>query len=610
MSTAIEVPAVPTADAAATLPAMLLRHADSRAGAVALRVKRLGRWEEFSWADYERRATVVGLGLRELGIGTGDRVAVLSDNRPEWLFADLGTQGIGGVTVGVYPTSSEAEVGHVLANAVAKIVMVEDEEQLDKTLLVRDQLPHLEKIVVLDTRGIRSLEDPSTMSLEELEAIGEQRFRGAPREWRDSVASLRGGHDVAIVVYTSGAAGPPQGVMLSHANLAAAADITTEFYGARQDEEVLSYLPLGHVAERLVSVVAAVRAGYVVNFGEGGESFPNDLREVQPTFFLGVPRVWERLSAGVQFRVRNASRLKRWNYSFWQRRGAKVAAARMRGRHKGRLSQFLAWVFLGRSLRQKLGMSRIRVALSGAAPIAPDVLEYLWSLGIPVREVYGQTENTALATATPADDVRIGKVGRPLPGVEVRIADDGEVLVRSPGNFLGYLSDEVATQAAYVDGWLRTGDLGELDADGSLAITGRTKDIVMTAAGVNISPNKLENLLKFSPFIRDAMVIGDRRPYLAALIGIDLGMVSVWAQQQNLQFTTHRDLVEKPEVRRLVESAVTDVNRQVAEEEQLQGFEILPIDLEETGALTATQKVRRGMAAAQFQDLIERMYAA
>jgi long-chain acyl-CoA synthetase len=610
MSTAVEVPAVPTADAAVTLPAMLLRHADSRANDAALRVKRLGRWEEFSWADYERRAASVGLGLRELGVGTGDRVAVLADNRPEWLFADLGTQGLGGVTVGVYPTSSEAEVGHVLANSVAKIVMVEDEEQLDKTLLVRDQLPHLEKIVVMDTRGIRSLEDPTTMSLEELEALGEQRLRSSPREWRDSVASLRGGHDVAIVVYTSGAAGAPQGVMLSHANLAAAADVTTEFYGARTDEEVLSYLPLCHVAERLVSVVAAVRAGYIVNFGEGGESFPNDLREVQPTFFLGVPRVWERLAAGVQFRVRNASRLKRLNYNVWQRRGMKKAAARMRGRRGNAVSGFLSWLFLGRSLRKKLGMSRVRVALSGAAPIAPDVLEYLWSLGIPVREVYGQTENTALATATPENDVRIGKVGRPLPGAEVRIADDGEVLVRSPGNFLGYLGDEAATQAAYDDGWLRSGDLGEIDADGFLAITGRTKDIVMTAAGLNISPNKLENLLKFSPFIRDAMVIGDRRPYLAALIGIDIGMVSVWAQQQNLQFTTQRDLVERIEVRRLVEGAVNEVNRQVDEHEQVQGFELLPIDLEETGALTATQKVRRGTAAAQFQDLIERMYAS
>ena len=588
---------------------MLVRHADARARDVALRVKRLGRWEEMTWADYERRATRIGLGLRELGVGTGDRVAVLADNRPEWLFADLGTQGIGGVTLGVYPTSSESEVAHVLGNSVSKIVIVENEEQLDKTLLVRDQLPHLEKIVVIDTRGIRSLEDPDTMSLEELEALGDQRFQRSPGEWRDSVASLPGGPDVAIVVYTSGAAGPPQGVMLSHDNLTVAAETAASFYGARRDEEILSYLPLCHVAERLVSVIVAVRSGYIVNFGEGGESFPNDLREVQPTFFLGVPRVWERLAAGVQFRMANASRIKRWNYNIWQRRGAKVAAARMRGRRR-RLSELFAWLFLGRSLRKKLGMSRIRVALSGAAPIAPDVLEYMWSLGVRVREVYGQTENTALATASPADDVRIGKVGRPLPGVEVRIADDGEILVRSPGNFLGYLGDEEATERAYIDGWLRTGDLGALDGDGFLAITGRTKDIVMTAAGVNISPAKLENLLKFSPFVRDAMVIGDRRPHLAALVGIDIGMVSVWAQQQNLQFTTQRDLIEKAEVRRLVESAVNEVNRQVDEEEQIQGFELLPVDLEETGALTATQKVRRGMAAAQFSDLIERMYAA
>jgi long-chain acyl-CoA synthetase len=609
VSTAVEAPPVPTSDVPATLPAMLVRHADARARDVAMRVKRLGRWEEMTWADYERRATRVGLGLRELGVGTGDRVAVLSDNRPEWLFADLGTQGIGGVTLGVYPTSSESEVAHMLGDSVSKVVIVENEEQLDKTLLVRDQLPHLEKIVVIDTRGIRSLEDPATISFEELEVLGDQRFQRSPREWRDSVASLPGGPDVAIIVYTSGTAGPPQGVMLSHANIIAAAETAAGFYGARRDEEILSYLPLCHVAERLISVIVAVRAGYIVNFGEGGESFPNDLREVQPTFFLGVPRVWERLAAGVQFRMANASRIKRWNYNFWQRRGKKIAAPRMHGRRRRRLSELFGWLFLGRSLRKKLGMSRIRVALSGAAPIAPDVLEYMWSLGVPVREVYGQTENTALASATPADDVRMGKVGRPVPGVEVRIADDGEILVRSPGNFLGYLGDEEGTERAYIDGWLRTGDLGELDEDGFLSITGRTKDIVMTAAGVNISPAKLENLLKFSPFVRDAMVIGDRRPYLAALVGVDLGMVSVWAQQKNLQFTTQRDLIDNTEVRKLVESAVNEVNRQVDDEEQIQGFELLPVDLEETGALTATQKVRRGMAAAQFSDLIERMYA-
>src|SRR5919106_49792 len=295
--------------------------------------------------------------------------------------------------------------------------------------------------------------------------------------------------------------------MLSHANLAAAATITTDFYDARADEEVLSYLPLSHVAERLVSVVAAVRAGYAVNFGEGGESFVNDLREVQPTFFLGVPRVWERLMASVQFQMRNASWLKRRNYSFWQRRGAKTAPARRRGRRKGTVSAAIGWLLIHRALRQKIGMSRIRIALSGAAPIAPEVLEFWWSLGIPVREVYGQTENTALATATPPDDVRIGTVGRPLPGVELRVADDGEVLARSPGNFVGYLGDETATRAALEDGWLKTGDLGELDGDGFLSITGRKKDILITAGGPHITPNHNEKLFKVAPFLGEGALV-------------------------------------------------------------------------------------------------------
>ncbi|HEY3097227.1 MAG TPA: AMP-binding protein [Acidimicrobiia bacterium] len=610
MSTAVETRPAPTAGAAATLPAMLLRHADTRAKDVALRVKRLGRWEEITWGEYENRVERVGLGLRELGVGAGDTVAVLAENRPEWLFADLGTQGIGAITVGVYPTNAESEVAHVLADSRSKVVIVEDEEQFDKTLLVRDQLPQLEKIVVIDTRGIRSLEDPATMSLEELEVIGDQRVRSAPGAWRDAVAALPGGREVAIVVYTSGVAGPPQGVMLSHANLAAAGTITTDFYGARPDEEVLSYLPLSHVAERLVSVIAAVHAGYIVNFGEGGESFANDLREVQPTFFLGVPRVWERLMASIQFRMRNASWLKRRNYAFWQRRGARLAPARRRGQRKGVVGDWLGWLLLHRSLRQKLGMARVRIALSGAAPIAPEVLEYFWSLGIPVREVYGQTEDTAVATATPDDDVRIGKVGKPLPGVDVRIADDGEVLVKSPGNFVGYLGDEAATRAAYEGDWLKTGDLGELDDDGFMSITGRKKDILITAGGLNITPNHIENLLKVSPFIGEALVIGDRRPYLTALIDMADETVAAWAAQQNLQFTTQTDLAEKPEVRRLIEAAVADANRQLADTEQIRAFDLIPVDLDETGALTPTQKVRRQRAAEQFRDLIERMYAS
>jgi long-chain acyl-CoA synthetase len=596
---------------AATLPARLLAQAETRPRDPALRVKRLGRWLEISWGEYAARVATVALGLRELGLGPGDRVAVLSENRPEWLFADLGIQSVGAVTVGVYPSEVEAGVAQVLRDSEARVVFVEDEEQLDKTLAVRGDLPRLEKIVVLDTRGIRSLLDPMTMSLDELENLGEQPARGVLELWGELVAQLRGGGDVAVVVYTSGVGAPPSGVMLSHANLSAAASILTEFFGARRDDEILSYLPLSHVAERLVSVIAAVHAGYVVNFGEGGESFANDLREVQPTFFLGVPRVWERLMGSVLFRVRNTSWLKRQVYATCQRQGARIGEARRRGRAGSRFWAAVGWLLLFRTLRQKVGLSRVRIALSGAAPIAPEVLEYWWSLGVPLRETYGQTEDTAVATAHRADDVRLGTVGPALPGVEVRVAADAEILIRSPGNFVGYLGDEAATRAVLdAEGWLHTGDLGELDADGNLRITGRKKDVIVTAGGLNVSPAKIENLAKVSPFISEAMVVGDRRPYLCALVGVESTAVAEWAKQQGLQFTTEHDLVSKPEVRRLVERQIADTNERLADAEQLRRFELLPVDLGEVGALTATQKVRRQQVVEQFADLIDGMYAS
>ncbi len=612
MTTAVDAHPVPTAGTAeATLPAKLLTHVDGRPGDPALRVKRLGRWIEISWQEYANRAAQIALGLRGLGIDAGDRVGVLSENRPEWRFADLGVQSLGAVTVGVYPTNSEPEVAEILRHAEAKVVIVEDEEQLDKTLAIRTELPLLTRIVVIDTRGIRSLGDPMTISLDQLENLGEAPSRHPVDTWRDLVAGLPGGDATAIVVYTSGVSGPPQGAMLSHANLIAAGEILGSFYGAGRDDEVLSYLPLCHVAERLVSVAAAISLGYVVNFGEGGESFINDLREVQPTFFLGVPRVWEKLMGSVQFRIGNATRLKRAIYAFWARRGSRTAERRRHGRADPAVLRMLGWIFLFRSLREKLGLSRVRIALSGAAPIAPGVLEFWWSLGVPLRETYGQTENTALATATPETDVRIGTVGVALPGVSMRIAPDGEILVRSPGNFVGYLDDPAATRATLDDeGWLHTGDLGELDADGYLTITGRTKELIITAGGLNVSPNRIENLIKLSPFVREAIVVGDSRPYLTALIGAESGAVAEWARQQDLQFTSHQELVARPEVRRLIDQIIADVNRQLSDAEQLRAFEILPFDLDEIGALTATQKIRRQQVATQCGDLIDRMYTA
>jgi len=468
----------------------------------------------------------------------------------------------------------------------------------------------LRSIVVMDMRGVGDLDDGSVTTFAELEATGAAEA-GALDRYRSSAAGLDP-EDVAIIVYTSGTTGPPKGAMLSHRNLLAVADAAGEVYEASADDEVLSYLPLCHIAERLFSVINALHSGYVVNFGEGGESFTNDLREVQPTFFLGVPRVWEKMLAGIQIRSGDATWLKRTVHRYWVERGRTIAQRQMNGeaRPTDRLLHGVGWLMLYRSLRHKLGMSRIRVPLSGAAPIAPQVLEFFWSIGIPVREGYGQTENTALCTYTPDDDVRIGTVGKALPGVELRIAPDGEILTRSPGVFKGYFRNPEATsQTVDAEGWLHTGDIGVLDDDGFLTITDRKKDIIITAGGKNVSPSEIENLLKVSPYVREAVVIGDRRKYLTALIGIEYDTVGDWATRRNLAYTTYGDLAGKPEVQELVQGVVDEANESLAQVETIKRFTLLRKELdEEDGELTATQKVKRSAIEQEFADAIEAMY--
>ena len=603
---AVDTPAVQ--DGGRSMPSLLIERAATEPDRVALREKKLGRWETTTWNTYERRAAAIGLGLMELGVSAGDRVAIQGENSAEWVIADLGIQGIRAVSVGVYPTSPESELEYLLSHSDSKVLFAEDEEQLDKAMAVRHKTPELRHIVVVDTRGVRDLADPMVMTFAELEALGEQR---SIDEWRHHVAGIDP-TDPALIVYTSGTTGPPKGAMISSDNLLAAGAAFHDVFGVRDGDEVLSYLPLCHIAERLASVVNALFNGYVVNFGEGGESFAADMREVQPTYFLGVPRVWEKMLAGIQIRMNDATRMKRATYSFWLARGRRIAATRMHGKLGpfDRLLYGLGWLFLYRSIRDKLGLGRVRVAVSGAAPIAPQVLEFFWALGVPVREGYGQTEGTAMATYTPATDVRIGKVGTPLPGTELTIAADGEILIRGPGVFIGYLkNDEATRQTVDANGWLHTGDVGEVDSDGYLTITDRKKDIIITAGGKNISPSEIENRLKVSPYIREAVVIGDRRKYLTALIGIELETVGDWASRRGLSYTTYRDLTRKDEVRALVNEWVDQVNGQLAQVETIKKFELLPKELDqEEGELTATQKVKRSAIAAEFADLIEGMY--
>ena len=597
--------------AARALPLALRALAAARGGEVALRHKRLGRWREYDWREYDARVAQAGLGLAALGVRPGDRVAVLGDNRPEWLFADLGAQGIGAVVVGVYATSPEAEVAYVLEHSGCVAAVVEDEEQLDKVLGAAARLPALRHAVIMEPRGAaHHLAEGRAITFDRLLEMG----RGESRTAFDRAAGALDPAAVAILVYTSGTTGPPKGAMITHRNLTEAGRAWSACMPVEPGTELLSYLPLCHIAERMFSIVLALTVGYTVSFGGGGESLIDDLRDVQPTFFFGVPRVWEKMLASVTIRMADASPLKRRTFEYWMQVGRRLGRRKLAGEPLSpwkRTLEALGWVMLYRPLRERLGLTRIRSALSGAAPIAPQVLEFFWCIGVGIGEGYGQTEGTAVATFMPQGRVKLGTVGTAVPGTELRIAEDGEILVRSACVFAGYFRNEEATRATVDgDGWLHSGDVGELDGDGYLRITDRKKDIIITAGGKNVSPSWIENALKVSPYVREAIVIGDRRKYVTALIGIELDTVGDWAGRRRIPFTTYKDLAERPEVAELIGEWVDQVNGDLAPVERVKRFALIPKELDhEDGELTATQKVKRAAIAAQFGAVIEGLYA-
>jgi len=589
------------------LPAKLLEHSQTRPNDVAMRHKRFGIWKEFTWEEYLKKVISVSLGFYELGVREGDKVAIHSENRPEWVFADLAAQTLGSVSVGIYPTSPASEVEYLLSHSEASVLVVEDEEQLDKALAAWDRLEKLQKIIVIDPRGVKDLNDPRIITFEDLLDLGDLVVDKSFEEMTKTITSS----ETAIIVYTSGTTGPPKGAMITHENLRFAAITWGLVYDYRKNDEVLSYLPLCHVAERVISVANAVYHGYVVNFGEDTNSFTEDLREVQPTFFLGVPRVWEKMLAAVQIRSNDATWLKRSLFNFWINQGGLLLQRRLKNKSNFIDSIWfgIGWLFVFRSLKKRLGMMRVREALSGAAPIAPQVLEFLMSVGVPVREGYGMTENTAVATIVPADELYLGSVGKALPLCEVRIAEDGEILTRSEGTFKGYFKNLEATKETIIDGWLHTGDIGHIDEFGHLWITDRKKDIIITAGGKNLSPSEIENRIKISPYVREAMVIGDKRKYLTALIGIESDTVGDWATRQGIPYTTYEDLSSKDEVNELVSMIINDANKDFAQVETVKYFKLIPLELDhEDGQLTATQKVKRAAITEQFADLIESMY--
>jgi len=603
-----------------TMATRIRDQASSHPTAVAMRHKDLGIWQEITWASYWDTVLTVAHALLALGVEPGDRVAIQSENRPEWLYVDLATVAVRGVTVGLYPTNPEAEVRYLLEHSGASIAVAEDQEQLDKALAVAADCPELTRIIHLEDRGIVGrYDDPRLLSWADLLALGAEHRRTHPGAAEERMASADS-DDVMTLVYTSGTTGPPKGAMLTVANVEFAASTVITRAGIVDPapgpgDLTLSYLPLCHVAERLFTTWYNAAGGTQVNFAESIETVPQNLREVQPTLLFGVPRIWEKLLAGCRIKLDSASLGKRLWARFWLRRAEAIGntLARTGGRHTvgSRLTYLLGYPLFFRALQERLGLRHVRHASCGAAPIAPDVLQFFMGIGIPMHEVYGMTENVAVATVNRPGHVRLGTVGEAHDGIDLRLDDEtGEILVRHPAVFKGYWRNPEATASAVdPDGWLHTGDVGEWVEGRWLKITDRMKDIIITAGGKNVSPSEIENGLKASPYIKEAIVIGDGRKYLTALIGIELDTVGEWAQRCGLGYTTYRDLAERPEVRTLVQGVVDEVNSRHNPVEQLKDFRMLPKELDhEDGELTATQKVKRAAIDKAFGELVGSMY--
>jgi len=583
------------------------RHGDR----VAMRKKECGLWHDISWNEYYRLVGDVTCGLISMGLKRGDCVAIIGDNCPEWVIANMSVQCAGGIAAGVYATNAWPQVEYVVSHSESNFFFVENEEQLDKWLMFRERVPNLKKIIVWDTEGLRQFSDPMVMTFEELIETGRR-----VAEERPDLFELRMNDvppdDVCMLIYTSGTTGPPKGVMLTHRNLTWMGRAITTDNPMHDTDEVVSFLPLCHVFEQLFSVLGHITCGYVVNFVEKQDTVAENMIEVSPTVGYGVPRIWEKYFSAITIRMSDATWFKRLAFHTALKIGKKRASLVMNFKKVPvylNIFYRLAYLAVFRKLKERMGFDRLRIAISGAAPISPDVLHFFQSIGLNLVEAYGQTEGAGVTCVPPVGQVKFGTVGKPLTGTEVRIAEDGEILLKSPSLFKGYFKNPEATLQTIRGGWLYSGDIGELDEDGYLKITDRKKDIIITAGGKNITPQYIENQLKVSPYINDAVVIGDMRKYVTALILIDEDNVVKYAQDHKSQFSTYKDLTANAEIIKLIQQEVDTVNTNLSRVEQIKKFTILPKKLyEEDGEVTPTMKVKRKYVNEAFKDLIEAMY--
>ncbi len=592
-----------------TGPSLFWQQVARRGETVVLRHKHLGVWREITWSAFGENVRACAYGLMALGMQSGDRITILSEDRPEWLYADLAVQSAAGLSVGIYPTSGASQASYIVANSESKILLVEDQEQFDKVASSRHELPELEWVIVMDPKGVHE-DDPTVMTFDELLERGRELERVEPRRLDERLALVKP-DDTAFIIYTSGTTGPPKGAMHSHRSVLDGARPLLACLGVTDREESIIYLPLCHAGERFFSYTRMLLVGGIFSIVESPETLFVDLREVAPTIFLGVPRTWEKLKSKIQIGISEATWLKqrayRWALTIGHMRVQAIVDGRGLSLFERTQLGLAEWTVL-RKLRERLGLHRARSAWTAAAPIAPEMLRYFMALGIPIREGLGQTETGM--TAMNFDEIRLGTVGQLVDGVQARISESGELLFKGPGVFKGYFNNPEATERAFDGEWFHTGDKGSIDEDGFVTLEGRVVDMFVTSVGRNIAPQNFENLLKASDYIMDAVLVGDRKPFLTTLIVLDEETVSHYAQQQNVPFSSFADLASRPEIQKLIGEAVANVNTKWSDREQILDFRILKWQLsDEEDELTPTMKVRRKFLCERYKELIEEMYA-
>jgi len=597
---------------ATTLPRMLRHNAETMPERPALREKNLGIWQTYTWARYYQEVGDFALGLAAHGFRRGDKLSVIGDNRPRLYWAQLAAQCLGGLAVPVYQDSIAAELVYVLNHAEISVIVAEDQEQVDKILSLKDELPGLKLVIYDDPRGMRYYEEPSLKSFDEVRAAGRD-FGAAHPDYLESEIDKGAPEDLALLNYTSGTTGHPKGVMLSHANLITSAAAYAAAEDIRPSDELLCYLPMAWIGDSLFSIVLNLLVGFTCNCPERPETVQRDLRELGPTIGFAPPRIWESMLSAVRVRAADSTPFKRRMFDFFHRLAEQAELLKGEGKPLSpptRLGLALGEVLVYAPLRDQLGLGRARWFYTGGAPLGADTYRFFRSIGINVKQVWGATELSGLATLQPDGEANPDTVGRVLAGIELRIAGDGEVLVRSPAVFQGYYKQPEATRNTFgEDGWYHTGDSGFFDDRGHLVIIDRAKDVGKLSDGTPFAPQFIENKLKFSPFIGEAVAFGDGRPFVAAIIAIDLTTSGNWAERHNLAYTSFQDLSAKPEVRKLIREEIRKCNASLPAASRISRFLLLNKEFDaDDNEITRTRKIRRRFVADKYAAVVEAFY--